>query len=146
MWPSPVSTISFHSLKNHSRIKTAWFLFQSVMLWFLKVELVPIQILSCLLDPPMDYVCFIRCYIWLRVFVLSQVVLGKSITDMSRAVVPHVRLPLLSPEELKQVEDESKKDKLIPVCNLSQGCYVANLEEVTEHDPLWTHCDSVLLK
>jgi len=66
------------------------------------------------------------------VFVLSQVVLGKSITDMSRAVVPHIRLPLLSPEELKQVEDESKKDKLIPVCNLCQGFNVANFEEVTE--------------
>ena len=46
---------------------------------------------------------------------LPQVVLGKSVAQMAKAVVPHIRLPLLSPEELRQVEVENKTDNMIPV-------------------------------
>ena len=34
---------------------------------------------------------------------------------VAKPVVQHLRLPLLSPEELKAVEEENKKDGLIPV-------------------------------
>ncbi|KAK2173384.1 hypothetical protein NP493_879g00023 [Ridgeia piscesae] len=67
---------------------------------------------------------------------VNAVVLGKSITDMSRAVVPHIRLPLLSPEELKQVEDESKKDKLIPVEQFAYAWRYHALKQPDHSNPL----------
>ena len=54
-------------------------------------------------------------------------VLGKSIAQMAKKAVPHIRLPLLSPEELKQVEDESKKDNMIPVSELPDILLFAGL-------------------
>ena len=49
------------------------------------------------------------------VFFLLQVVLGKSVAEVAQNVIKHVRLSLLTPEELKQVEQENEKDKMIPV-------------------------------
>ena len=49
------------------------------------------------------------------VFFLLQVVLGKSLAEVAQNVIKHVRLSLLTPEELKQVEQENEKDKMIPV-------------------------------
>lgn len=46
---------------------------------------------------------------------LLQVVLGKSVAEVAQNVIKHVRLSLLTPEELKQVEQENEKDKMIPV-------------------------------
>jgi len=44
-------------------------------------------------------------------------------------VIKHVRLSLLTPEELKQVEQENEKDKMIPVSarvlNLACVAFVA---------------------
>ena len=48
-------------------------------------------------------------------FFLLQVVLGKSVAEVAQNVINHVRLSLLTPEELKQVEQENEKDKMIPV-------------------------------
>ena len=48
-------------------------------------------------------------------FFLLQVVLGKSVAEVAQNVIKHVRLSLLTPEELKQVEQENEKDKMIPV-------------------------------
>ena len=49
-------------------------------------------------------------------------VLGKA-----KKAVPHIRFHLLSPEELKQVEDESKKDNMIPVSELPDILLFAGL-------------------
>ena len=46
---------------------------------------------------------------------LFKVVLGKSVAEVAQNVVKHVRLALLTPEELKQVEQENEKDRVIPV-------------------------------
>ena len=47
--------------------------------------------------------------------ILLQIVLQKSISAVAKKVVPHIRLPLLAPDELKQVEEENVKDKMLPV-------------------------------
>ena len=39
----------------------------------------------------------------------------KSIAAVAKKVVNYIRLPLLAPEELKTIEDENSKDKMIPV-------------------------------
>ena len=44
-----------------------------------------------------------------------QVVAGKKIEDVGREAVKHVRLPLLSLEEIGQLEEENKKDHFVPV-------------------------------
>ena len=41
---------------------------------------------------------------------------NKPVHVVAKPVVAFIRLPLLSPEELKTVEEENKKDGLIPVC------------------------------
>jgi len=43
------------------------------------------------------------------------VVLSKSLAEVAQNVIKHVRLALLTPEELKQVELDNDKDKMIPV-------------------------------
>lgn len=42
-------------------------------------------------------------------------VLGKPISEIAKRVVEHIRLPLLSPDELKEVDEECLKDRLIAV-------------------------------
>ena len=49
------------------------------------------------------------------VFVTSQVVLSKPVSGVAKDVVPHIRLPVLSPEELGAVEEENRKDHLLNV-------------------------------
>ena len=44
-----------------------------------------------------------------------QVVFGKSLPVVAKKVIVHVRLPLFTPQQLKEVEKENKKDKIIPV-------------------------------
>ena len=44
-----------------------------------------------------------------------KVVLSKSLAEVAQNVIKYVRLALLTPEELKQVELENEKDKMIPV-------------------------------
>lgn len=41
--------------------------------------------------------------------------LGKPISEIAKRVVENVRLPLLSPDELKEVDEECLKDRLIAV-------------------------------
>ena len=53
---------------------------------------------------------------YLPFFVLTfQVVANKPVHVVAKPVVAFLRLPLLSPEELKTVEEENEKDGLIPV-------------------------------
>ena len=42
-------------------------------------------------------------------------VLSKSVSEIAQNVIQYVRLALLTPEELKQVELDNEKDRMIPV-------------------------------
>lgn len=54
--------------------------------------------------------------------ILMQVVKGKSISEVAKKVVQHIRLPLLAPEELHNVEEDCRRDELIAVsCSKSIG-------------------------
>lgn len=44
-----------------------------------------------------------------------KVVLSKSVSEIAQNVIQCVRLALLTPEELKQVELDNEKDRMIPV-------------------------------
>ncbi|KAF6036692.1 BTBD19 [Bugula neritina] len=43
---------------------------------------------------------------------VNSVVLGKPISEIAKKVVEHIRLPLLSPDELKEVDEECQRDRL----------------------------------
>ena len=40
---------------------------------------------------------------------------GRKIHEIAREAIKHLRLPLLSADELTTLEDESKKDNFMPV-------------------------------
>ena len=42
-------------------------------------------------------------------------VLGKPIDVVAEKVSPHIRLPLLAPEELSRVEEQNRRDNLLHV-------------------------------
>ena len=46
---------------------------------------------------------------------LCQVALEKPVKELTKNIIRHIRLLLLSPEELSLVETENEKDSLIPV-------------------------------
>ncbi|XP_029139046.1 BTB/POZ domain-containing protein 19 [Protobothrops mucrosquamatus] len=46
---------------------------------------------------------------------VGSAVLDRTVPDMARPVVPQLRLTLLSPRELTSLEEENKKDQMIPV-------------------------------
>lgn len=46
---------------------------------------------------------------------VNSVVMGKSASEVARNPIVHIRLPLLTPEELKKLETENKKDNIFPV-------------------------------
>lgn len=48
-------------------------------------------------------------------FLYKQVVLNRPMSEVARRIVSHVRLALLSAEELEKAERDNKKDNLIPV-------------------------------
>ena len=52
---------------------------------------------------------------------LIQVLVSKSINLVGRNAVKLVRVPLLSMDEIGQLEIDNEKDSFIPVCHL---CYV----------------------
>ena len=41
--------------------------------------------------------------------------LGKPVSMVAKRVAIHIRLPLIAPEELKEVEEENEKDNLLHV-------------------------------
>lgn len=45
-------------------------------------------------------------------------IFGKTLQVVAKKVIIHVRLPLFTPQQLKEVEKENKKDKIIPVSRL----------------------------
>lgn len=67
---------------------------------------------------------------------VNSVVLGKSVTAVSKRVIGQVRLPLLSPEELNQVEEDNQKDKLIAVEQLAHAWKCHALHKPDKHNQL----------
>lgn len=52
---------------------------------------------------------------------VNSVALGKLVKELTKDIVHHLRLALLSPEELSLVESENEKDLLIPVKLISDA-------------------------
>ncbi|XP_060132927.1 BTB/POZ domain-containing protein 19 isoform X2 [Zootoca vivipara] len=52
---------------------------------------------------------------------VGSAVLDRTVHDVAAAVVPGLRLDLLSPSELTMLEEENKKDQMIPVESLAQA-------------------------
>ncbi|XP_039205558.1 BTB/POZ domain-containing protein 19 isoform X3 [Crotalus tigris] len=52
---------------------------------------------------------------------VGSAVLDRTVPDMARPVVPQLRLALLSPRELTSLEEENKKDQMIPRVLLRSG-------------------------
>ena len=46
---------------------------------------------------------------------IFKVVLSKSMAEVVQNVIKYVRLALLTPEELKQTEQDNEKDRMVPV-------------------------------
>ena len=46
---------------------------------------------------------------------IFKVVLSKSMAEVVQNVIKYVRLALLTPEELKQIEQDNEKDSMVPV-------------------------------
>ena len=44
-----------------------------------------------------------------------KVVTGSTLSDVAKMVIQHVRLPLLEPEALSEIELQNAKDQFIPV-------------------------------
>lgn len=59
-------------------------------------------------------VCF-AVYTSMEVFYSFQIVLGKSLVEVAERVVPCLRLALLTPDEIKEVESDNDRDRFIPV-------------------------------
>ena len=55
-----------------------------------------------------------------------QVVLGKPVSQVARRVSGHIRLPLLSPQELRSVEEENKDTKLFSVSVCRAGASLSH--------------------
>ncbi|XP_070795701.1 BTB/POZ domain-containing protein 19 [Pituophis catenifer annectens] len=52
---------------------------------------------------------------------VGSAVLERTVHDMARTVVPQLRLALLSPRELTSLEEENKKDQMIPVESFAEA-------------------------
>ncbi|XP_058034912.1 BTB/POZ domain-containing protein 19 isoform X3 [Ahaetulla prasina] len=52
---------------------------------------------------------------------VGSAVLDRTVHDMARSVVPQLRLALLSPRELTFLEEENKKDQMIPVESFAEA-------------------------
>nr|XP_020638995.1 BTB/POZ domain-containing protein 19 isoform X6 [Pogona vitticeps] len=55
---------------------------------------------------------------------VGSAVLGKSVKDVARPVVAGLRLALLSPSELTTLEEQNRKDQMIPVCFVINSSFV----------------------
>ncbi|XP_076809731.1 BTB/POZ domain-containing protein 19-like [Clavelina lepadiformis] len=58
-------------------------------------------------------------------------VTGRHVKELASPVIPLVRLPLLTPEELTKVEEENKKDGIIPMDQLAAAWRFHALKENT---------------
>lgn len=52
---------------------------------------------------------------------VNSVVLSKSMAEVVQNVIKYVRLALLTPEELKQIEQDNEKDRMVPIKQISEA-------------------------
>nr|XP_002129812.1 BTB/POZ domain-containing protein 19-like [Ciona intestinalis] len=61
----------------------------------------------------------------------NAIVAGRHMKEVSSSVIPLVRLPLVSPDELTKIEEENKKDMVIPMQQLAAAWRFHALKENT---------------
>ena len=61
----------------------------------------------------------------------NAAVTGRSVKEMAAPIIPLLRLPLFSPEELTKIEEENKKENLIPMEQLAAAWRFHALKENT---------------
>lgn len=64
---------------------------------------------------------------------VNSVVLSKSVSEIAQNVIQYVRLALLTPEELKQVELDNEKDRMIPIKQISEAWKYHALRKSPKH-------------
>ncbi|XP_068675832.1 BTB/POZ domain-containing protein 19-like [Montipora foliosa] len=64
---------------------------------------------------------------------VNSVVLGRSLAEVAQNVIKYVRLSLLMPEELKQIEQENEKDRMIPIKQISEAWKYHALRKSPKH-------------
>lgn len=64
---------------------------------------------------------------------VNSVVLGRSLAEVAQNVIKYVRLSLLMPEELKQIEQENEKDRMIPIKQISETWKYHALRKSPKH-------------
>uniref|UniRef100_A0A8D2JDM8 BTB domain containing 19 n=1 Tax=Varanus komodoensis TaxID=61221 RepID=A0A8D2JDM8_VARKO len=69
---------------------------------------------------------------------VGSAVLGRSVRDVAGAVVPGLRLALLSPSELTTLEEDNRKDQMIPVREASKWLRIMGTAvQYTRGAPHW---------
>ena len=72
----------------------------------------------------------VRPFVGANSSLLTQVVLGRTVAEAAQKAVQHVRLELLSPAELKQVESDNDEDKLISVGTICLTTWTTNKNDL----------------
>lgn len=65
---------------------------------------------------------------------VNSVVLSKSMADVVQNVIKYVRLALLTPEELKQIEQDNEKDRMVPIKQISEAWKYHALRKSPRHN------------
>ncbi|XP_070563955.1 BTB/POZ domain-containing protein 19-like [Ptychodera flava] len=66
---------------------------------------------------------------------VNSVVLGRKIEPVAENVITHVRIPLLSAEEIKKIEQNNKKEPFVPVSMISFAWKYHALRQGEEGNP-----------
>ncbi|EDV23421.1 BTB/POZ domain-containing protein 19 [Trichoplax sp. H2] len=69
---------------------------------------------------------------------VNSVVLDKKVSEVAFGIIKHIRLPLLTPEELTVVEADNKADRLIPIEHISYAWRYHALKKKEAGNPLTT--------
>ncbi|XP_074612038.1 BTB/POZ domain-containing protein 19-like [Acropora palmata] len=65
---------------------------------------------------------------------VNSVVLSKSMAEVVQNVIKYVRLALLTPEELKQIEQDNEKDSMVPIKQISEAWKYHALRKSPRHN------------
>lgn len=65
---------------------------------------------------------------------VNSVVLSKSVAEVVQNVIKYVRLALLTPEELKQIEQDNEKDRMVPIKQISEAWKYHALRKSPRHN------------
>ena len=94
-----------------------WTLFPNYPCWQKKLDQLPIYIIldSNAITGKFISIHALFDYSTCMHFYAFQVVLSKPMSEVARKIVPHVRLALLTADELEKTEKDNRKDNLVPV-------------------------------